>query len=291
MSNLSGMREILSLEQIPASPAGDQSLLTMLNNDDAELDELAGLIEMNPGLTASIISMSNCAYFAPPQPVYTVIDAMVKVLGLRLVRSMSLAVLMADSLNIGSCSSFSLGRYWHRALSTAQLSQLLAPLVPQGAVLKEAAYLCGLLHEFGILLLVHVFGNKMNDVFVAIEKDTSGQLSTDIESEILGVDHAIAGSLLAQRWQLPEEVATVCADFRHWDYVGDRWKYARTIAVAKSYVKILETSESSVDLELLHTAELELGIDSKRLGGVLEKFSAEFEGIRAIANQLAGGDT
>jgi diguanylate cyclase (GGDEF)-like protein/putative nucleotidyltransferase with HDIG domain len=73
----------------------------------------------------------------------------------------------------------------------------------------ETIHLAGLLHDVGKLVLPAVFGEERCDALVrGCETEAERVLA---EREQFGIDHAQCGALLADRWGLPQEVASIIA--------------------------------------------------------------------------------
>ncbi len=219
---------VRSLTDLPPMPAVAQKLLTLLTNENVELDEVASTIEMDPGLSARIIGLAGSAFFGSPQPIYTVKEAILKVLGLNMVKSLAISVAISGGFKVDQCKEFDLQRYWGGAMLTADLAQRLA-----GAVAARAdgesdppdihiAYLSGLLHNLGLLVLTHLCPAEMAKAFAAADGGHAGGLLA-AERELLGVDHHETGSWLAHRWHLPNEVIAVMAHHHEPEYRSDAW--------------------------------------------------------------------
>ena len=116
---------VRSLTDLPPMPAVAQKLLTLLTNENVELDEVASTIEMDPGLSARIIGLAGSAFFGSPQPIYTVKEAILKVLGLNMVKSLAISVAISGGFKVDQCKEFDLQRYWGGAMLTADLAQAL----------------------------------------------------------------------------------------------------------------------------------------------------------------------
>ncbi len=219
---------VRSLTDLPPMPAVAQKLLTLLTNENVEIDEVARTIEMDPGLSARIIGLAGSAFFGSPQPIYTVKEAILQVLGLNMVKSLAISVAISGGFKVDQCKEFDLQRYWGGAMLTADLAQRLA-----GAVTARAdgesdppdlhiAYLSGLLHNLGLLVLTHLCPAEMAKAFAAADGGHAGGLLA-AERELLGVDHHETGSWLAHRWHLPNEVIAVMAHHHEPEYRGDAW--------------------------------------------------------------------
>ncbi len=67
-------------------------------------------------------------------------------------------------------------------------------------------YLVGLLHNLGLLLLVHVRPKDMEHA-LKLAGDKPGTRLIEHERDLIGTDHWAAGAFLCRHWQLPAVVA------------------------------------------------------------------------------------
>ena len=195
--------DLIAVDSIPPLPATAATLLMMVGDPDVEIEALALVIERDPPLSARLLGIANSAFYAPPRPVMTIKDAIVRVLGLHMVRNIAFGMALAGGLSTAACPRFDLTAYWVMALGTADLASGMA----RAATLAEApdpetTYMVGLLHNLGELLLVHLRPAEMDEALRRLGEDPAGSL-VDHERAIIGMDHWAAGAFLARHWQLP----------------------------------------------------------------------------------------
>ena len=201
----SGLRdEVLGLDHLPPLTAAATRLIEVASDPDLEIKELAQIIDQDPPLTARILGLANSAFFGQRNAVLTVEQAIVRVLGLNMVRSLSLSMALAGSFNTKQCQNFDIGDYWLHALVTSAVAAAVGRHVrdPENRPI-DSLYLGGLLHNIGTLVLVHVRPIEMSRVFTELEEEATGD-PIELERALLGVDHWQAGEWLAFRWHLPD---------------------------------------------------------------------------------------
>ncbi len=276
------VRRILDLAPLPIVA---QRLLDDLAGEGASVRELASIIEMDPGLTARIVGLANSAYFASPSPVYTVEDAISRVLGLNMVRSVALGIALNTPFDTRRCKHFHLDRYWFVAMATAWLARALAPRVrATPPITAEFAYLGGMMHNFGLIVLVSAFPNEMSEA-LSQAKAAPGTVLASIEEERLGITHHQAAGALARKWHLPASVVAVVENRSRPDYSGDFREMCILIRLCADHAHALYfREESAVD----HAALNALGLDAFRFAAGKEKLAAKVEGIETVAKQMAG---
>jgi HD-like signal output (HDOD) protein len=223
------VRELSELP--PLSPVAHQ-LIGLLADDRVSATALARTIELDPGLTARLVGLARSAFFGYGGDVYTVRDAIVRVLGLETVKSLALTLAMTRQFRFDPKLGVDLPRYWAASLLAASVARRLSPRVTAaGAPAPDVAYLCGLLHDLGLLVLTHVFADDFARVRQATEDPLDDEALLQAERDLIGVDHHFLGGLLADRWHLPPEVVVTLAHHHQADYRGRHWVCARLIGL------------------------------------------------------------
>lgn len=227
----------LKVESIPPLRGTAAQLIRLAADPDVAVDILASVIERDPPLTARLIGIANSAYYAPRQPVRQVHDAIVRVLGLNLVRNIACGAALAGGLSTAACRRFDLQRYWVMALGSADLAAALARAARCANELDvDQVYQLGLLHNLGELLLVHVFPAEMDQALSRAADDAPLTGQIDAERQLLGVDHWQAGEVLARHWGLPPSISENLAGFGR-DPVADDWSELRIARAAQRWVE------------------------------------------------------
>jgi len=197
---------IQALQQLPPLAAVACQLLEEATREDADLRRLAALIEQDPGLAARIIGIANSAYFRRQNEVCTVADAIIRVLGLNLVRSLAIGIALSRPFDTRRCPEFDTGRYWYHAMTTATLASRLAPHLQVEHSQLDCLFLAGLLQTLGRFALVHLFPERMSAVFRALQAQPDADL-LELQTEALATNEIEGGAIIANKWHLPESIA------------------------------------------------------------------------------------
>ena len=239
--------QTLQVEDIPNCSTNDQIILELITDDEVDLEQLAALIEESPSLVAMIIGLANSAYFSAPTPIHSVKDAIIKVLGMRMVRSIVLTVVLGRSLDRSNCPNFSSEDYWADALTTARYSQILTINTDfKKMVSIDQIYLCALLANFGSLVLIHHYPKVMNEVLEQSEGNLHEEL--ELQQEHLGITQAEAGVLLGRRWQLPPMVVNTMHHCLNAQYEGQDWAVCRLVGEVMQLVNQVRLGETELSL-------------------------------------------
>ncbi|MES9968734.1 MAG: HDOD domain-containing protein [Candidatus Thiodiazotropha sp.] len=277
---------VQKLQYLPPLSATATRLLAMLGDDSFSLEDLALVINQDPGLTARILGLANSAYFAQTNPILTIEDAIIRVLGLNMVKSLSFSIAVTGAFESSSCRSFDLQEYWSHSLSIAMLSRQISLAVRgERKPDAEAAYLAGLLFDIGVLILVHEFPVEYARVLL-LSKQQPDKSLLEIETEIIGIDHRQAGIWLSHRWHLPEVVVTIIAQSYAKKNGSDPSCESVLVGGVAQWVK----SPLPMELKLaqpLSGMELNCGLSNEQLESIKAGFLEKEEEIRVIAKLLA----
>jgi HD-like signal output (HDOD) protein len=209
-------RRLLRLKEIPPPNAMAREIIRVAGDEQVDIEAVVRLINQSPQLAGRILRVANSAYYGHCGKILSVEQAVIRVLGLSMTKSLILALALTTSFKWQDCPHFRADRHWFLAILTANLAQALAPcLDTEGKPLPATAYTAGLVHNLGVLALVHLFPEQMRRVF-ALEEG----LWTEKMLDLLELDHHLAGSWLAKTWGLPEELIRAIAFYGDPSYLG-----------------------------------------------------------------------
>lgn len=185
--------------EIPPRPAILDQVMGEMQSDDPDYRRLATLITSDMGLSAWMIRTANAPVFGYRTKARTVRDALT-MLGLLMV----LRTVAGFSLRRSLPEPPALQGFWDGAARVAHLSAwLVRELGVADGVRAQEAYTFGLFRDCGIPVLMRV-ASDYAEVLAAARRDTAAPF-TRIESDRIGLNHAIVGAALGRSWYLPEE--------------------------------------------------------------------------------------
>ena len=210
--------------------------MEIIGDPEVDIDQVVKIIEQDPPLTARILGLANSAYFGQVREINTVREAIIRVLGMNLVKSLSLSIAMAGTFDTSACREFSLANYWYTSLGTATLARMIVQraTLPDAAIV-DSVYLCGLLHKLGLLLLANLFPGELSAVLAEHRQNPDTDLYA-LERNSIGVDHMAAGEWLLSRWHLPEAVTEVIGFFDNSEYDGSYRFHLEPIRAASDWI-------------------------------------------------------
>ncbi len=144
--------------EIPPLAETAQKIIKLRVDPNATIDDITGVVETDPALAAQVVSWAASPYYASPGKIRSVEDAIVRVLGFDLVINLALGLALGKTLSLPKDHPQHATPYWQQSIYTAAVIEGLTRAMPR-AQRPEAGltYLAGLLHNFGYLLLAHVF--------------------------------------------------------------------------------------------------------------------------------------
>lgn len=191
---------LAQLESLPTLPAVATRVLNLTIASDSTAREVVRLIESDQSLSAKILMMARRGEHRLGHTVTTVAKA-VLLLGFDAVRNAVLSIKVFETFARRSedvDTDFDRTEFWKHSLAVACAAQLVAEQLSR-RIESEQAFVCGLLHDIGKVALDACLP-KSYDRIVRRVNSTRGCIA-DVEREFLGVDHAVVGHRLAQRWR------------------------------------------------------------------------------------------
>ena len=215
--------------EIPPLDTTAQRIIKLRVDPDATIDDITGVVETDPALAAQVVSWAASPYYASTGKIRSVEDAIVRVLGFDLVINLALGLALGKTLSLPKDHPQQTTPYWQQSIYTAAVIEGLTRAMPR-AKRPEAGltYLGGLLHNFGYLLLAHVFPPHFSLICRQLEVNPHLHHSY-VEQHLLGISREQIGSWLMRYWDMPDELATALRFQHDPSYDGVHCEYANLV--------------------------------------------------------------
>ena len=233
---------------------------------DADLKQIEQLILRDQALASEILRVANSAFFAGLAKQTSIQQALVRI-GLN--RVLSAIMLAAQKQAFTAKHPFIaevMLKLWQHAAASAGASRWVA-LKAGYRDLAEPAFLAGLLHDLGSLVILKV----LDDI---CRGENSPELTEAVILEVIDTLHGEYGFRVMQSWHLPQEYAVIARDHMlpGYDAQNTPLTIVRLVDAACRKVGIGMLSEADVVLEALpeaqtlgikdvHLAELEIELE------------------------------
>lgn len=236
------------LGSLPAAPGLYTAITAALGRPDVSAQQLASIIQRDPGCTAKLLQLTNSAFFGLARSVTDLQNA-VAYLGLASVRDVVLALESAALFNVATPASAQLANEVsaHSLAVAAAARELVPP--PQA----QAAFAAGLLHDIGRLVLAAVVPEQ----FRAVEEDLRNGVELRVaEDNRFGASHAEVGGYLLRLWDLPFTLVAPVVRHHDPDASDDPDPVVAAVAVAVTQT-VTQTVDQKVDQTVTQSATLD----------------------------------
>jgi HD-like signal output (HDOD) protein len=182
-------------------------LSKLINDDSATMKDFEDVIKMDPTLVVRLLRLVNSPFFGLRQHVDSISRA-VAFIGMKNLQNMAVTDALKNIFTQKDTSTgFSRKRLWLHCAAVSICSKMLAERI--FAINGDDAYLCGILHDFGIIVEEQVARSAFLQACTAC--GTSGSL-TEHEQEFLGTDHCQIGYLMTVAWEMPIPIQEAIRD-------------------------------------------------------------------------------
>jgi HD-like signal output (HDOD) protein len=236
----SSLREqtLRCLDRLPKMSPMLTQLLGQLSRRNCEIQELVETVERDPLLSGQILRLANSAIFGRLRPVSSVRHA-VAMIGIAALRKFALGSSISNLFSrTQMAKSFSVRRFNVHSVATATLLELLAEELPFESA--GDAFLAGLLHDVGKLLIAVSLPRQYDDILALIS--VNGATLVEAERDIIGIDHAELSSLAISRWELSEGIQSAACDHHHPPPSSGKPKLSLGVHHADAYINHLGMS-------------------------------------------------
>ncbi|MBM9616047.1 HDOD domain-containing protein [Desulfobulbus rhabdoformis] len=185
---------------LPSMPQVLVRLLDKCQAPDVDIQEVAQIVNKDAALSAKVLQLVNSAFIGPRKSINTIEQAVVY-LGIDSIRNLVISVSVQQVFRrVQTNGLLNMDRFWHHSFSNALLAQKLA--LVHAKTDPSEAYLAGLLHDIGKLLLWMAFPGSYAPLLLKGIRCTNARLAF-LEEEKLQINHCQAGAWLCEEWQLP----------------------------------------------------------------------------------------
>ena len=262
------------------------NLENRVNDPDCDVLEISGIIETEPVLSGRLIQLSNSVLFGGGREKTEDLNDAVMRLGVKMVLDMAYSLKLPGLFH--KPKGFNQLDFWTHSLGVAYLTRSLAYIVDISEEEIEFAYLCGLMHDVGILVFDHLISEEYTEFLKKIK--SSDLTLAENETQTFGISHAELGARFIERWW-PVSPGLVQAIRIHHDSPGDDGNVKHIAHLLATANLLANQNEFSNGIVPEDTAPLEYGVldkldmDSDELEILIEKTK---EGLDAAQSLLKG---
>jgi HD-like signal output (HDOD) protein len=189
---------------LPPLPEVVTNLMDAINSGKTTAKEIAGLVKSDAGLVAQVLKVVNSAYYGLPRHISDVTHA-VAYLGFGEIYRIVLTVSVTKALEPPMPDVFR--RYWSHSYFTAIISKQLVSSYEK-TLDPGDIYTAAVLHDIGKLVYIRFFPDHYQAMASYCEREQT--FLADAEERFGLPSHLMFGSILCDRWQLPDDLKEAC---------------------------------------------------------------------------------
>jgi len=196
---------VQAVRDLPALPEVVVRVMRLAEDPRTDAQSIARVIATDQAMAARVLKLANSAFYGLPRRVSTLSEAVV-ILGFRTIKNLAIAASTFELLNREVAGYWlQRGELWRHSLACAIGAQLIARRVR--LPVSEEAFVGGLLHDIG-KVAINLFVREQFDQIM--ERALQDRIPfVEAEQAVLGFNHAMAGGLIAEKWNLPPLLVSV----------------------------------------------------------------------------------
>jgi len=207
---------IEGVNNLPTLPTVYTNLSQAMENPNTTKEEIARIISADQAATFKILKVANSPFYGLRGRIDTITQALLY-LGFNEVKNIVFALSIINAFSKNKIfKKFKPLDLWAHSIGVGVATRLIGAAV--GEKNLENYFLAGIFHDIGKLVF---FEYVPNDYAKVIELVESKKIPIkDAELEILGLNHARAGQLIAEKWKLPQNVVNIVSS-HHTGLIGN----------------------------------------------------------------------
>lgn len=256
---------------LPSLPQILLQVIEINEQEDFDIKKLIKIIAQDPAISAKVLRLVNSAHFNL-EGKFISLEGAVLYLGADVIKKIAITASIQHAFNgVKQNGSFPINRFWWNSFSCAIFSKRIAQQTKYANV--EEAYVAGLLHNIGKLLLWINFPKEYLSILPLIENQID---ECNAEKQQIGITHCEAGSWLIKHWKLNSFMA---------DAVHYHHEPLARVKIGFPLIKItflahkLSKMNSEDQPSIFAIGQELLGLDSKQMNTIISDAQTEIEDI------------
>lgn len=220
-------REVVDSHKLPSLPVVAGKVLELVGDPDVSTQALCRVLSDDAALAAKVLAASRSPHFAQRTLPTNLISA-VQVLGFQNLSNLIVANATHSLCLKGNATSEKL---WNHSLGVALATRLICQRA--GMKNRDQAFLAGLLHDVGEMILVH--GDPKGFAELGEEVRKSQCQMIDKEQEFYGFDHTLIGLTLLDSWNIDGQIGQAVLN-HHGDVAADKSNHLAAMITVAEYL-------------------------------------------------------
>ncbi len=199
---------LLGVRSLPSYPSVYMEIVDELKKQNPSADRVGEIVSRDIGMSAKVVQLVNSAYFGISRTITDPAHAAV-ILGLETIRDLVLTLQVFSQFDMNKIRRLGLEDIWDHSLVVGMYSRTITKTMSPDKNIINAAFLAGLLHDMGKLLLAEHFTMKYYSTLGAARQQNIPLFESEMRS--FGSTHGKLGAYLLGCWGLPVDVVEALA--------------------------------------------------------------------------------
>lgn len=231
-------RLVKGVSELPTIPVLISRIVSMLDSQEADPDEIANLMLSEPVLTARIIRIVNSPLYRSSNEITSIKRALLY-MGFRSMREIILASYFINAFQ--GKQAFAIKTFWVHSFSVGAVARRIAAMVKYPDL--EKACLVAIVHDIGKVFM----GHYLFDDYARLVAEISGTARSthQAELEFFGTTHCEIGLCLAQSWNFPPAYCEIISHHHSCQMATEDSLLAAIVNLA-DYACLLHTANNGI---------------------------------------------
>jgi len=245
LDDQAGYSELVKLFTLPNLPSAARKILQLNLTKNYSIAELARIISADAAVQQQILNFAKLSLPSIEPESERVQHIIEHILGFETVSHIALGVSAGSAF--GEQNNIDLHSFWLHALCCAALAEAIANKIKldNNSVKPYMSYICGLLHNIGLLLFNAMFPREFALLKKWLKLNPNVPI-TFLENRLIAMEpklcictggHAQLGAWLLRYWEMPEEACIVAREHHHPNYSAAQHKYVQIVWLANRILK------------------------------------------------------
>ena len=203
---------IAGIRTLPSLPHLYQELVAAMGASTASAEVATRIISQDMAMVSKLLQVVNSAFFGLRRTISSPAHA-VALLGVDSVKSLVLSVQVFAQFESAKRLPIPLETLWKHGLITGTTARDIAKSQDIGSIGAEGAFMAGLLHDIGLLVLVSNFPEQYGEV---LTNSQNNRMSVcDAERAVFKASHEDVGAYLLGLWGVSDAIVEAVAFHHH----------------------------------------------------------------------------
>lgn len=271
------------VKSIPSLPVVVTRVLQLVQDEKTSSAKLSKAVFQDSGLTARVLRLANSSFYGFSRPIGSVQDA-ITLLGHKTVKRIAKSSSVFKILPTKNISKniFDYQFFWKHNLLTAIGAKHLSELLNIDKT--DSIFSAAILHNIGQIILALYDYKDYALAYMRIFGNFDSVKSLQIEEYFSGINHCEIGHLLADSWNLPDEILDVIL-YHHTPNSSEHYKLSCLIVHVADILANFVLFDLPLDFKLFDFYLLEkFDINKKLISSTYDKLIEENININDIEN-------